>query len=155
MVERESRTTSGLALSLRRRFEELEGGGRSERAIAPEGGSGIRGTELDAHPTRLPAGVRDRFTTRVAHWLSGDRTRREALLPGLRTDIELLAKVGAQARLAEALRVVEGQVAAEDGGHGEGHEIDSTSLILLELLQEGMSAGNEFPVSAVRSRRPR
>ncbi|TVP73774.1 MAG: hypothetical protein EA352_11740 [Gemmatimonadales bacterium] len=155
MVGREPRTTSGLALSLRRRFEELEGGATSERTIPPKGSSRSRGSGVDAPPVELPAGVRDRFTTRVAHWLAGDRVRRDALMPGLRADIELLAEAGARARLAEALRVVEDQVAEEDGGHGEGHEIDPGSLVLLELLRGCMRWDDELAVRLDRSRRPR
>ncbi len=133
----------------------MEGGGTPGRGGLRETSSRIRGSEFDPTPIPLPAGVRDRFTTRVAHWVSGDRARRDALLPGLRTDIQLLAEAGAQARLAEALRVVEAQMVEEGGGHGEGPEVDSGPPALLKLLRGAMNSGDELSVSAVRFRRPR
>ena len=109
MVREDGTLPSGLARALRDRFRE---GDEPGEEAAPRGGTapgeGAAPGVGDPHlPTvSLPPGTRDRFTTRVARYLTETDERRALLLPGIREDLALLEEAGARGVVAEAARSV-------------------------------------------------
>jgi hypothetical protein len=119
VVREDGTLPSGLARALRDRFR--EGDEPGEEAGGPEGERSSRSSLRPSHPqsdppslqgdphlptVSLPPGTRDRFTTRVARYLTETDERRALLLPGIREDLALLEEAGARGVVAEAARSV-------------------------------------------------
>lgn len=129
----------GLARSLRSRFARLRGeesevasarGARGEPGV-PSSGSGRREESgAGAGPAEELILARERFTNRVARFLTLSGDRREALLPGLLEDVEVFRSWGAGGPLLDAA------LALEAGGGDEGREALLEAMLGPLVLRE-------------------
>ncbi len=143
----------GLARSLRARFARLRGEEPEVPLARGAGGEpGVPSSE-SARRGELGAGAgpgedlilaRERFTNRVARFLTLAGSRREALLPGLLEDVEVFRSWGAGGPLLDAALALEGGGEAGDEGREALLEAMLGPLVLREASRrlEG-AAGSE------------